>query len=178
MKRSAILVCVMLAAAMTGCGDTSNMDKLIAAQEAQEETFVAITEPTTAPPPTDPEIELPDSSNGEFDVDLTTLDSNMVYAQCYDMVYNPDKYTGKTIRAKGPFAYYLDPETNQEYFAVLISDATACCSQGIEFVLEGEHTYPDDYPEESTEITVVGTFRFYEENGSPYVQLKDARIES
>ena len=100
----------------------------------------------------------------------------MVYAQCYDMVYNPANYEGKTVRVRRPFAYFLDEDTNKEYFAVLISDATACCSQGIEFVLAGEHTYPDDYPEMDTVITVVGKFNSYEENGSPYVQLLDAEI--
>ncbi len=174
MKRILTAACVLLAV-LTGCGNTSAMDNLIEAQ--QEETYAALTEPTTAPPPTDPSVELPDSANGEYDVDLTILDSTMVYAQCYDMVYNPDNYAGKTIRVRGPFAYFQDPDTGKEYFAVLISDATACCSQGIEFVLTGEHTYPDDYPETDTVITVVGKFNSYEENGSPYVQLVDAVIE-
>ena len=174
MQKRYVLTTLLLAALLTGCGNTSTMDNLIEAQEA--ETFAAITEPTTAPPPTDPSVELPDSSNGEYDVDLTILDSTMVYAQCYDMVYNPDSYEGKTVRVRGPFAYFLDPDTNKEYFAVLISDATACCSQGIEFRLAGEHTYPDDYPEMDTVITVVGKFNSYEENGSPYVQLLDAEI--
>ncbi|MBQ4464469.1 MAG: hypothetical protein II916_00690 [Oscillospiraceae bacterium] len=163
---------------LTACGDTSNLDSLIEAQntEAQPvETLAAITEATSAPPP---EVELADASNGDIDVDLTILESSMVYAQCYDMVYNSDAYTGKTIRAHGPFAYYQDPETEKEYFAVLISDATACCSQGIEFVLAGEAVFPDDYPETGTEITVTGTYNAYEENGSPYVQLLDATIES
>ena len=175
MKRFLTCICVLTAVVLTGCGDTSKVDDLIGAQQA--ETFAAITEATTAPPPTDTQVELPDSSNGEIDVDLTVLDSTMVYAQCYDMVYNPDNYEGKTVRVRGPFAYYLDTDTNKEYFAALISDATACCSQGIEFVLEGEHSYPEDYPESGTEITVVGKFNSYEENGSPYVQLLDARIE-
>ena len=173
MQKRHILTTILLAALLTGCGNTSTMDNLI---EAQEETYAAITEATVPPPPTDPSVELPDSSNGEFDVDLTILDSTMVYAQCYDMVYNPANYEGKTVRVRGPFAYFLDEDTNKEYFAVLISDATACCSQGIEFVLAGEHTYPDDYPETDTVITVVGKFNSYEENGSPYVQLLDAEI--
>lgn len=170
-----LLIWLLPAVLLTGCGNTAAVDDLIEAQEA--ETFAALTEATVPPPPTDPSVVLPDSSNGDCDVDLTLLDSNMIYAQCYDMVYNPDSYAGKKIRVRGPFAYYLDEETNKEYFAVLISDATACCSQGIEFVRLGENVYPDDYPEEGEEITVVGTFNSYEENGSPYVQLLDAVIE-
>ena len=165
-------VCILLVL-LTGCSDTSKMDDLIASQES--ETYAELTE---KPVPTDPSVELPDSANGEYDVDLTILDSNMIYAQCYDMVYNPDGYKDKKVRIHGPFAYYLDDATQKEYFAVLISDATACCSQGIEFVLDGEHTYPDDYPEQGTEITVVGTYNNYEDNGTPYVQLVNAVIES
>ena len=49
----------------------------------------------------------------------------MVYAQVYDMVANPDDYMGKSIRVKGPFSYFKDSQTGNEYFAVLVSDATA-----------------------------------------------------
>ena len=33
------------------------------------------------------------------------------------------------------------------YHACVIPDATACCAQGIEFTLAGDHRWPDDYPE-------------------------------
>ena len=110
-------------------------------------------------------------------LDLTTLSASMVYGQVYDMVYNPDNYKGRMVRVKGPFAYYQDPATNKEYFAVLITDAMACCSQGIEFVLDGKHTYPDDYPAVDEETTVTGIFNFYKENGNSYCQLLNAKIE-
>lgn len=194
MKKTHITaICAVLTALLlTGCSsDTSKMDSLIAAQETTLAVLTDDATPTTfaegvgsqdgsagsPPAPTPESIPEFDASNGEYDVDLTTLDSTMIYAECYDMVYNPTDYMGKKIRVQGPFAYYQDPATQNEYFAVLISDATACCSQGIEFVLAGEHTYPDDYPETATEITVSGTFNYYEENGSPYVQLVDAVIE-
>lgn len=167
--------CMLLTALLlTGCAtDTSGMDSLIEAQE-QTETLAAITE-TQATVPV-PEETLIDAANDGYDVDLTILDSNMVYAQVYDMVYEADKYDGKSVRAKGNFAYYQDPETQNEYFAVLISDATACCSQGIEFVLEGDPVFPDDYPAEGTEITIAGSFHSYVEDGTTYVQLQDAKI--
>ena len=115
-------------------------------------------------------------ANG-FDVDLTELSASMVYAEVYDMVYNPDDYVGKTVRARGPFSYFKDEGTGNEYFAVLISDATACCSQGIEFVLDGDYTYPKDYPAVDTEITVNGVFNYYKENGFTYCQLTNAVLE-
>lgn len=67
--------------------------------------------------------------------------------------------------------------TKQEYFATLIANAAACCSQGIEFVWAGEHAYPRDYPPLETEITVTGIFDTYYEGEYMYVQLKDAQVE-
>ena len=117
-------------------------------------------------------------SANNIDVDLTKLSSTMVYSEVYNMMYTPDDYIGKIVKMKGQFAYYEDPETKAQYFACIIADATACCSQGLEFVLTGEHTYPNDYPELGSEITVSGTFELYEENGSQYCRLTDAELVS
>ena len=117
------------------------------------------------------------------DVDLTTLSSTMVYSEVYNMMVSPESYVGKAIKMRGQFALYQSVDENgnllpdQIYFACVIADATACCSQGLEFVLAGEHSYPDDYPELGTEITVVGTFQTYEENGYMYCHLVDAEME-
>lgn len=120
----------------------------------------------------------PVSSTAEgVDVDLTALSSTMVYSEVYNMMVDPDKYIGKTVRMRGQFALYEDTESNARYFACIIADATACCSQGLEFVLEGTHTYPQDYPELGSEITVMGEFRTYEENGNLYCHLTGAKME-
>ena len=60
------------------------------------------------------------------------------------------------------------------FFACMIADATACCAQGLEFALAGEPVYPDEYPELGAEITVVGTFEWYEEDGCRYYRLGNA----
>ena len=122
------------------------------------------------------DISKPQISNN-LDVDLTKLSSTMVYSEVYNMMYTPDDYIGKTVKMKGQFAYYEDPETKAQYFACIIADATACCSQGLEFILTGEHTYPNDYPELGSEITVTGTFEVYTENGFQYCRLKNAAME-
>ena len=119
-------------------------------------------------------------STGNIDVDLTALSSTMVYSEVYSMMSFPDDYVGKTVKMKGQFAVYQATDENgafipdQIYFACVIADATACCSQGLEFVLAGEHTYPDDYPELGSEITVTGTFELYEEDGFQYCRLGNA----
>ena len=56
----------------------------------------------------------------------------------------------------------------------MIPDATACCSQGIEFLLDGNYTYPNDYPQIGTEITVEGVFDTYYEGAYRYCQLINA----
>ena len=113
-----------------------------------------------------------------IDVDLTKLSSTMVYSEVYNMMVSPDSYIGKTVKMNGAFSYYKDPETNVQYFACVIADATACCSQGLEFVLSGNYTYPDDYPKLNSEITVIGTFEVYEENGFNFCRLVDAEFAS
>lgn len=112
-----------------------------------------------------------------IDVDLTSLSSTMVYAEVYNMMTDPDDYLGKTVKMRGSFSVYHDNSTGKNYFACLISDATACCSQGIEFVLDGDHIYPKDYPEIGSEITVTGVFDTYYEGDYMYCQLIHAGLK-
>lgn len=113
----------------------------------------------------------------DIDVDLTKLSSTMVYSEVYNMLTSPDPYLGKTVRMKGQFATYEDPQSGAVYFACVIDDATACCSQGLEFVLEGEYTYPNDYPSLGTEISVTGEFQTYTEGSNLYCHLIHATME-
>ena len=72
---------------------------------------------------------------------------------------------------------YEDTEKDVVYHACVIPDATACCAQGIEFVLAGEHSWPEDYPEEATDIIVTGRLETYEEDGYMFLHLVDATVE-
>lgn len=140
-------------------------------QPASEES---VSEPEQAQPAEAFPDDEPSQSASNLDVDLTTLSSTMVYSEVYNMMYEPNRYVGKRIKMNGQFAVYEDPNTGAVYTACIIMDATACCSQGLEFVLAGEKTYPDDYPELGSEITVTGTFQLYDENGATYCHLVDA----
>ncbi|WP_034450864.1 hypothetical protein [Butyrivibrio sp. AE2032] len=116
-----------------------------------------------------------DPANG-IDVDLTVLSSNMVYAEVFNMVYSPEEYIGKTIKMKGQFSLLQDEATGNLYYACIIADATACCSQGIEFIPANGAVYPDDFPEIGTEICVAGEFTTYQEGGTTYCTLANARF--
>lgn len=129
-----------------------------------------------------PEPELIDESeiaanNADgIDVDLTSLSSTMVYSEVYNMMVSPEDYIGKTVKIDGMFVSYHDETADKYYFACIISDATACCSQGIEFVLTDEYSYPDDYPEEGGAICVIGVFDTYQEGDYTYCTLRNAKI--
>ena len=182
MKRTiSLILTLMLAFSLCACGDDSakkinsgsaTVDDILNQQTAQ-------TPQTTQPvaPADETEREFVSEPDPNVDVDLTALSSTAVYAEVYNMLTNPDDYIGKTVKMRGSFAMYHDESTDAYYFACVIADATACCSQGIEFVLAGEHNYPDDYPALDEIITVVGTFSTYYEGQNMYCTLKDATME-
>lgn len=115
-----------------------------------------------------------------LDIDLTALSGIMVYSEVNSMISFPDNYIGKTVKMQGQFNIYQVTDENgafipdKMFFACMIADATACCAQGLEFALAGEPVYPDEYPELEAEITVVGTFEWYEEDGCRYYRLGNA----
>jgi hypothetical protein len=105
------------------------------------------------------------------DVDLTIMSSTMVYAEVYDILFNPDDYIGKTIKMNGPYVPLFYDETGLYYHYVLIEDAAACCQNGMEFIWSGDHTFPNDYPDEQARIEISGVFGSYEELGMTYYYL-------
>ncbi len=113
------------------------------------------------------------------DYDLTAMSSTMVYAKVYQMMIKPEEYIGKKIKMSGQYyASYYD-STELYYHYCIIADATACCSQGIEFIWgDGDHVYPDEYPENYTEIVVEGTYGTYEELGVNYLCILNATMEA
>lgn len=171
------LIVVLTLLSLAACG--SEKDKGTATTDKQtSNSSVSQSQPTEKESESKSTTSKPEQSADGIDVDLTKLSSTMVYSEVYNMMVSPDNYTGKTVKMNGAFAYYEDPETKKQYFACIIADATACCSQGLEFILTGEHTYPNDYPELNSEITVTGTFETYEENGYNYCRLVNAEFSN
>ena len=112
----------------------------------------------------------------DIDVDLTTLSSIMVYSEVYNMMLYPDDYIGKTVKMEGAFAKYYDEATDKTYYACVIADATACCSQGLEFEPTEDYVYPDDYPADGENVCVIGVFDTYEEGDYYYCTLRNAKM--
>lgn len=181
-------LCLMLMAAMLpGCsksdeaqdtGDAAVTEEQLAEEQNADDQDTGGqqigTDPNTGQP-----IESVDISalggNGA-DVDISKLSSTMVYSVVYDMMVRPNEYIGKKIRISGNMSTYHDEESGETYYACLISDATACCSQGIEFVTTDEFK-PEDYPKDGEPVTVLGTYDLFEDDGNQYCVLKDAVLE-
>lgn len=111
------------------------------------------------------------AADPEVDVDLTALSSILIFSEVNNMMIKPDRYMGKTIKMSGQYYHTYYEETGQYYHYVIIADATACCEQGLEFIWNGEHTFPDAYPEEGTNVEVEGVFGSYEELGVTYYYI-------
>lgn len=154
MRKAAViaLLCILCGAACA-CGDKTAV--------SQSESKVEI---------------VTDASGKKIDLDLTTMSSTMIYSTVSNMMMYPDSYLGQHIKLEGQFSVYHDKGGDKYIFSAIIPDATACCSQGIEFVLDGSYKYPDDYPEEGTTITVTGDFNVYDEYGFKYCQLQNAAM--
>ena len=111
------------------------------------------------------------------DVDLTRMSSTMVYSQVYDMLYNSEEYLGKTVRMKGTFSRYQNDYEQRDYLTCIVADATACCSQGLEFVPKDDAVL-NSMPEPGNEIIVTGTFTTYMEDEEEYCTLLNATVTS
>ena len=166
-----IVLCMLVG--LTACNQDSKVNQVLENQVSSTEVFP---DPTLSSDvllqsqPTQPTEGVVLSNTEGIDVDLSILSSTMIYAEVYDMVYNPESYYGKVIRIQGTCAMYADPNTGTVYYACIIQDATACCSQGLEFTLVNE----DEYPDQGAEITVTGTFETYEEDGYRYIRLANS----
>ena len=200
-KRISLMLCLALILALAGCGNNGSSGKPGNNQpagvndvmeqgmaDADKKTAENTSQPSESGPANDPQNaddkntaapEVSSTSEKPFeqiDVDLTTLSSTMVYSEVYNMMTAPNDYIDKTIKMKGLFAYYHDDTTGNDYFACIIQDATACCTQGIEFVLTDNYTYPDDYPKVNKEICVEGVFDTYQDGNYTYCTLRNAKL--
>jgi len=116
---------------------------------------------------------------GDADIDLTVLSSTMLSAELINIRKNLDKYLGKTVKIRGVYSALYYEETEKYYFSVITYvDPAGCCSEGMEFAWNGDHVYPDDYPEEGTGIELVGKLESYEELGVRYCVLAVDEIKT
>ncbi|MCL1794783.1 MAG: hypothetical protein FWG34_13050 [Oscillospiraceae bacterium] len=163
-----IAICVATAIILLCSAFIGKKDDIEMAETDEFSVGNSITIPETKIQTEDPRPEIPDF------VDLTEISDTMVIAQVYDMIQYPDDYMGKTIKIGG--LYYTEYNENTEKRKhYLIYDG---CCQTMEFIWNGEHDYPKDYPEDYKYIEVSGVFGVYEESGwiHCYLSFEDAAI--
>ncbi len=171
----------------TGDGDVESKSSAGATTETTTTTeteSASVTEATSEP--TYGQVVNGDSSviaqykSEGVDVDLTLMGKDLIYATVYQMMSKPEEYEGKTIRIEGKYYASYYPITDKYYNYCLIADALACCSQGLEFELGGDAVYPDDYPEDQSQVIVTGVFETYTEEAGQtfyYCRLRDAEYQ-
>ena len=106
----------------------------------------------------------------KVDYDLSEMNFTMISSLFFQMLIESETYENKTFKIKGKFQSFDNEEdpTALPYFSVIMNDATMCCQEGIDFVWEGNHKWPEDYPKPDQEITIVGKYIVTETDGFTY----------
>ena len=172
-----VLATLLALTCLAGCGasEGSTVDELIAQQEQEAKHDSQFYSDTQMAEETAPVGDITGYAPEDIDLDLTTLSATMVYSEVNSMMVSPEDYVGLIIKMAGTEASYFEENTGKTYYACVIADATACCTQGIEYELMdgyGKNAYPAD----DTYVTVVGEFITYEELDRAYVRLKNAEL--
>lgn len=175
-KIQVLILTGLLAFALTACGKseadmTDSVDEAVVEDNVDNQT-VAVPEPESE----EQESEELSNADPSVDLDLTAMSSTMIYAEVSNMMMEPLEYAGKTVKMDGICGTYQDPDTGKMYYACIIQDATQCCSQGLEFVLDESKYSAEDYPAQGDEIAVKGTFSTYEENGGQYLTMLNSQL--
>lgn len=166
MKRSVSLISLTLTAALLlgSCGQQGS--------DTPDALINSIVNDAAAGQTANADKQVSADADPSVDIDLTAMNSTMVYSVVYDIMVEPEKYYGQTLKVDGFFDTTTDERIGSRYYFVVIPDATACCSQGLEFMLDDSKTYPDDYPETAADIEVKGTLDRYEEEGYMYYYIR------
>ena len=174
-----ILVGMLMAVVLVGCGSpeaASVQEAEVAEEQVEDEPEVEVEDTESL----ENELLLEDETieaDTSVDLDLTVLSSTMVYSEVFNMMMAPEEYEGKTIKMDGICNVYQDPETGKTYYACIVQDATQCCSQGLEFVLDESQYEASDYPENGDEIVISGDFSTYTEGEYQYITILNSVLE-
>lgn len=175
MKKFLSIFLLLTIILLTGCG--VNSDRTVAATAVP--TAVPAIADQSAATPTPDTVHLPAEKTGTsnpaiYDVDLTNMGATMVYSYVFSIVSEPAQYVGQRFKMQGTYEMTYWSATELNYHFVVVADATACCAQGIEFVLDEGLSYPA----EGDQIEITGTFGSYEELDETYYYIQADSIRS
>lgn len=166
MKRILKSLLILTVALLSGCGDKA--DREVAAtpvptQSLSEQTPDAVVFSTAV------------AINPDYyDVDLAGMGATMVYSYVFSIVSDPAQYVGQRFRVRGTYQVTHWSATDLDYNFVVVSDATACCAQGLEFLLDEGLSYPAA----GDQIEITGTFGSYDELDETYYYIQADSIRA
>ncbi len=107
----------------------------------------------------------------KVDYDLTKMNGLMAYSFIFEVLINPEEYRGDVIKANGFFYRGLSEFTGRKFNYVMVGDDTACCWQGLEFLIDGVENIDENYPEQNVDIEVTGELKSYDAAGYTFFYL-------
>ena len=171
-----LLTLILLCMLITGCADSTSDAPVETPQPAAPDEAPPAATPALTPEPGDTPIvgsrRTPEERAATpVDVDLTVLTATMLSAEINNIYANGEDFMGKTIRVSGTYGYIPSEELGIQYHYVVTLQGDSCCQEGFEFLWNGDHVFPYDYPQVGTPIEVDGVFGTYEEYGYYYYYL-------
>lgn len=176
-----IVIMIFTSLILFSCGSpstsrTSNVKKVLESRAAQDGNIAPKSAPNVISNGSDMKRSVANSNTSnakvmKVDLDLSQLNSTICDAYLRELQGNKEQYRGIVVKATGEYNYYKNETTNKEYYNCVF--ASTCCPNGLEFILAD----PTKYPKQNGEnITVIGQFDYYDENGTIYYNLVNATI--
>ena len=106
----------------------------------------------------------------EADIDLSFGSETIAYATISNILDDPEEYMGQRVKMLGTYKQFYSKTYDTAYYVCMVTDATACCQQGMEFRLKDEYSLPLD----GQQIILEGIVDVYPEGDYWYAYLKDA----
>ena len=107
----------------------------------------------------------------DVEIDLSKMNADLAYAFIFQIVVEPEKYEGKTVRMTGTFETFYDNEPYGRHDYCIITDVLACCAQGLEF-----ESAKVSGIEPGQKITISGTLKLRDAVSPDGMEYKTMRI--
>ncbi len=106
----------------------------------------------------------------KIDYDLTRMNAYVSYATVFSFVVQPATYQGKIVKMKGVTKSVVDEASGKKRYYILVSDPSACCVSGLEYIKKDSV-----YAEDDAVITITGKFYYKQDKTakSDIIRLED-----
>ncbi|MDR0595991.1 MAG: hypothetical protein LBG50_00400 [Clostridiales Family XIII bacterium] len=111
-------------------------------------------------------------------VDLTGFDEVAAAEVAHRIFEDPAQYLGMALKVKGQYEVANNYNTDSYIHSVVVDNHAGCCQPVFEFIWNGEHSFPNDYPEKLTKIVVDGVMKCYVESGETYYYIAADEISA